>query len=132
MLKPLFVLFAAVLLVASFGYAKVEVDPAIEELIKNAPGPEAYPQAGALVLLRDREIYVDEDGDVTTHGHLVLKILQVRAKDDYGDHSIRFNDATHEVVIERAYTRMADGTWIEPEEDAFTLTSAPEVQYASA
>jgi len=125
-------LFGILLSAVSLAFAKVEVDPAIEELIKNSPGAEAYPQAGALVLLRDREIYVDQDGDVTTHGHLVLKILQVRAKDDYGDQSIRFNDATHEVMIERAYTRMADGTWIEPEKDAFTLTSAPEVQWASA
>ena len=131
-MKPRSILLAAVLLAASLGYGKVEVDPAIEELIKNSPGPEAYRQAGALVLLRDREIYVDEDGDVTTHGHVVLKVLQVRAKDDYGDQSIRFNDATHEVTIERAYPRMADGTWIEPEEDAVTLTSAPEVQWASA
>lgn len=131
-MKPRSILLAMLLLVALTSYAKVDVDPAIEELIKNSPGPSAYPQAGALVLLRDREVYVDEDGDVTTHGHLVLKVLQVRAKDDYGDHSIRFNDTTHEVVIEKAYTRMADGTWIEPEKDAFTLTSAPEVQWASA
>lgn len=120
------------LFVVTVAFAKVDVDPAIVALIKTSPGAEAYPQAGALILLQDREVYVDEDGDVTTRGHLVLKILQVRAKDDYGDHSIRFNDETHEVVIEKAYTRMADGTWIEPEEDAFTLTSAPEVQYASA
>ncbi|MFH1009696.1 MAG: DUF3857 domain-containing protein [bacterium] len=131
-MKPQYILFGILLSAASLGFAKVEVDPKIEELIKNSPGAEAYPQAGALVLLRDREVYVDQDGDVTTHGHLVLKILQVRAKDDYGDQSIRFNDATHEVMIERAYTRMANGTWIEPEKDAFTLTSAPEVQWASA
>ncbi len=131
-MKPRCILFAILLSAVSVGFAKVEVDPAIETLIKNSPGPEAYPQAGALVLLRDREVYVDQDGDVTTHGHLVLKILQVRAKDDYGDQSIRFNDATHEATIERAYTRLADGTWIEPEKDAFTLTSAPEVQWASA
>lgn len=130
--KPRNILFGALFLAASLSYAKVEVDPAIEELIKNSPGADAYPQAGALVLLRDREVYVDKDGDVTTHGHLVLKILQVRAKEDYGDQSIRFNDATHEVVVERAYTRLANGTWIEPEKDAFTLTSAPEVQWASA
>jgi hypothetical protein len=130
--KPRSILFAAVLLTASVIYAKVEVDPAIEALIKNSPGAETYPQAGALILLRDRDIYVDQDGDVTTHGHLVLKILQVRAKDDFGDQSIRFNDATHEVIIEKAYTRLPDGTWIEPEKDAFTLTSAPEVQWASA
>ncbi len=131
-MKPRSFLLAALFLTVSFSYAKVEVDPAIEELIKNSPGADAYPQAGALVLLRDREVYVDKDGDVTTHGHLVLKILQVRAKDDYGDQSIRFNDATHEVVVEKAYTRLPDGTWIEPEKDAFTLTSAPEVQWASA
>jgi hypothetical protein len=131
-LKPRSILLATLLLAASLTYAKVDVDPAIEELIKNSPGPDAYPQAGALVLLRDREIYVDEDGDVTTQGHLVLKVLQVRAKDEYGDHSVRFNDTSHEAVIEKAYTRMANGTWIEPEKDAFTLTSAPEVQWASA
>jgi hypothetical protein len=131
-MKPRSILFFALLSLVSLAFAKVEVDPAIEALIKNSPGPETYPQAGALILLRDRETYVDQDGDVTTHGHLVLKILQVRAKDEYGDQSIRFNDATHEVTIERAYTRMADGTWIEPEKDAFTLTSAPEVQWASA
>ncbi len=131
-MKPQYFLFAVLLLAVSIGFAKVEVDPAIEQLILNSPGAEAYPQAGALILLQDRDVYVDEDGDVTTHAHSLLKILQVRAKDDYGDHSIRFNDATHDVIIHKAQTRMADGTWIEPEEDAFTLTSAPEVQFASA
>jgi hypothetical protein len=131
-MRPRSIFVVALLSLVSLAFAKVEVDPAIEALIKNSPGPEVYPQAGALILLRDRDTYVDQDGDVTTHGHLVLKILQVRAKDEYGDQSIRFNDATHEVTIERAYTRMADGTWIEPEKDAFTLTSAPEVQWASA
>jgi len=104
----------------------------LEELSANAAGLDTYPNASVLVLRDHRQINVDSGGAATAHVEQCLKLLDDRAKDAQGDRSIRFDSERDTVIFESVMTRQADGIWIEPEADAFTTTSAPEVQWASA
>jgi hypothetical protein len=104
----------------------------LDQLIDECPGPETYPQASVVQIFSRVWTTLDKDGYSHTRVEDLLKILDERAKDVYGDRSISFDADKDTLIIESAHTRLPDGTWIEPEEDAFTLTSAPEVQWASA
>jgi hypothetical protein len=104
----------------------------LDSLVTNAGDKAQYPQASTIVIFDRTVIKLRSDGRSTSRKELLLKIVDERAKDDEGDQSIRFDSEQDTVVIEAAKTRQADGTWIAPEHDAFTITSAPEVQYASA
>ncbi len=106
--------------------------PNADSLITNSPGLDKYPQASAILLYDQRTVVLDADGRSHTDREFIWKILDERAKDQYGDQSVRFDAEEDTVIIETARTRLPDGTWINPEPDAFTLTSAPEVQWASA
>ncbi len=124
-----FVLLSLLLQTASFA---VTVPDWLESLAGSAAGAETFPEAAILVLRDHRVLDVDSAGAATAHVEQCLKLIDDRAKDDQGDRSIRFDSDRDTVIFEAVYTRQADGTWIEPEADAFTLTSAPEVQWASA
>jgi hypothetical protein len=104
----------------------------IDSLIDNAPGLNKYPQASVVYLLDRRTVTLEANGTDRTHREFLCKILDERARDSYGDQSVRFDAEQDTVIIEIARTRRADKSWIDPEKDAFTLTSAPEVQQASA
>lgn len=120
--------FLIIVFAASACYAQTEYD----SLIAGAPGLETYPQA-SVVILRDYAFTtLLPSGHKVFRREFLCKILDERAKDGYGDQSVRFEADEDTVIIEIARTRLPDGTWIEPEPDAFTLTSAPEVQWASA
>ena len=106
--------------------------PNADSLIANSPGLEKYPQASAILLYNQRLVTLDADGRSHVDHEYIWKILDERAKDEHGDQSVRFDADKDTVIIETAKTRLPDGTWIEPEADAFTLTSSPEVQWASA
>lgn len=113
---------------ASSLFAQNELDKLIDE----CPGLETYPQASVVTIFSHTSTKLDADGFKHTHVDQLIKILDERAKDVYGDQSIRFDADEDTVIIEAAKTRLPDGTWIDPEDDAFTITSAPEVQWASA
>ncbi len=106
--------------------------PNADSLIANAPGLDRYPQASAILLYDVKKVTIDDDGRRHIEREFIWKILDERAKDRLGDQSVRFDADKDTVIIEVAKTRLPDGTWIDPEPDAFTLTSAPEVQWASA
>lgn len=107
-------------------------DARIDSLIDSAPGLDKYPQASAVTIFDRNSIVIDKDGQRFSRREYLLKILDERAKDTYGDQSVSFDADDDTVIIETAKTRLPNGTWIDPEKDAFTITSAPEVQWASA
>jgi hypothetical protein len=125
--KPHVVLFATLLLVAA-----AAASPDIDSLANHAPGLETYPQASAILLFDSKTVTLDADGRTFTEHEFAWKILDERAKDQYGDQSVRYDSEQDTVIIEAARTRLPDGKWIDPEPDALTITSAPEVQFASA
>jgi hypothetical protein len=132
--KParLYVKLHLIAAVGIFSGACALATPNVDSLIANAPGPDKFPQASAILLYDQRTVTLDADGRSHTDREYIWKILDERAKDQYGDQSVRFDAEEDTVMIETARTRLPDGSWIEPEHDAFTITSAPEVQWASA
>jgi hypothetical protein len=126
-----FVFVVVSLLLASTLFA-VDVPAWLETLAASAPGAETYPQASVLVLKDDRIMSVDSAGASTAFVEQCLKLIDDRAKDEQGDRSIRFDSERDTIIFDAVYSRLPDGSWIEPETDAYTVTSAPEVQWASA
>ncbi len=110
----------------------VTVPKWLEALAANAPGAETFSDASVLILKDSRLLEIDSAGAGTAYVEQCIKLIDDRAKDEQGDRSIRFDAERDTVIFDAVYTRQADGTWIEPEKDAFTVTSAPEVQWASA
>jgi transglutaminase-like putative cysteine protease len=119
-------------ILTNLSLATDDVDPQVAEAIANAPGPEEFPQAAAVFLFDRSTVDVDQKGLVTKQRHCLIKILQVRGKDEYGDQSIRYDEEKQQVEILIARTHTPAGNIVEPEKDGITETSAKEVQWASA
>ncbi|MBK8130089.1 MAG: DUF3857 domain-containing protein [bacterium] len=126
-----YVVFVILLLASSRAFS-VSVPDWLEAMASTAAGSGDFPNASVLVLRDYRQLNVDSGGAATSYVEQCLKLLDDRAKDEQGDRSIRFDSERDTVIFDAVYTRQADGRWIEPEKDAFTVTSAPEVQWASA
>ncbi|MBI5059542.1 DUF3857 domain-containing protein [candidate division KSB1 bacterium] len=122
-------LLSLILLLSAAGTAGAEN---LDTLIVSAGDKSTYPQASTIVIFDRTNIRLAADGRTRTRKEMLLKIVDERAKDEEGDQSIRFDAEQDTVIIEQARTRLPDGRWIAPEQDGFTLTSAPEVQFASA
>jgi len=93
-------------------------DDDIKQLIADAPGAESYPQASAIVLLKQVHIQYNEDFSAVTDEHLVVKILQDRARSRFGDQKRRYNEENDSIVLIKAVTHLTDGTIIPVEEKA--------------
>ncbi len=63
----------------------------IDSIIKAAPGHEAYPEAGALILLDRRVETVDRNNSTTLDRYLVVKVFEDRGRDEFGEITQRFN-----------------------------------------
>jgi hypothetical protein len=128
----LYVIFLSLVMVFSSDWAADEVSPEVADAIAQAPSPEDYPEAAAVVLFDRTVVEVDPQKKVTKNRHLLMKILHERGKDEYGDQTIRFDKQKQRVDILTARTHTAAGNIVEPEADGITETSASEVQWASA
>ncbi|MBK6765977.1 MAG: DUF3857 domain-containing protein [bacterium] len=127
LLLPIFL----ALLFAPVGQA-APVPAGVDSAVAVSPNADDFPDASIIVLWDRRVLDVDSAGAGTMWVDQCIKLLDERAKDEQGDRSIRFDAERDTVIFESVRTRLADGTWIEPEPDAYTVTSAPEVQWASA
>jgi len=89
-------------------YAGVSDD--VRRLIEKSPAQEAYPEAGALFLFSDETIDLTEDNRLESTAHVVIKILNDRGKEAFGEVSLSY-DATYEKLdILYARTIRPDGT----------------------
>jgi hypothetical protein len=104
----------------------------IDSIIKAAPGHEAYPEAGALILLDRKVVTVDKSNSVTTERTLVVKIFEDRGRDEFGEITQKFNKDGQTVELLEARTHKPDGTIVKPEARAISDVSAPEVFDAMA
>lgn len=102
----------------------------IDSLIRNAPGIEQYPDAGALVLLDRRTMTVDRNNNAVTERYLVVKILDDRGRDDLGDQMQRYNKDGQVCEVLTALTHKPNGAVVKPEARAISDVSAPEVAEA--
>jgi transglutaminase-like putative cysteine protease len=104
----------------------------IDALIASAPGHDAYPEAGALVLLDRKVVTVDKNNSATMERYLVVKIFEDRGRDDFGEITQKFNKDGQTVEVLEARTHKPDGSVVKPEALAISDVSAPEVFDAMA
>ncbi len=90
-----------------------EIDRDIYDLIKNSPSEEAYPQAGALILLADEKIEVTEDNRQVSSMHYLIKILNERGKGNFSESRIEYDSTYEKVEIVYARTVKPDGTVVD-------------------
>ncbi|MDD5431688.1 MAG: DUF3857 domain-containing protein [Candidatus Omnitrophica bacterium] len=86
-----------------------EVSQRIFNLIKESPGLNEYPQAGALVLLADESIEVTQQNTQVSQMHYAVKILNERGKEDYSETQIEYDSTFEKVELEYARTIKPDG-----------------------
>jgi len=89
--------------------AKIE-DPEIREMILTSPGAEDYPEAGAIILLNEHEYIVKEDNTMVEKIHRLIKILNVRGREKYGEINIDYDSTYQRVKIDYARTIKPDGS----------------------
>ncbi len=110
------------LLTFTFGIA-AEID----DLIANAPGPEDYPEAPALILLDRQIVTIDKSNTATTERYLVVKIFADRGRDEFGEITQRYNRNGQVCEVLEARTHKVDRSVVRPEKKAIADVSAPEV-----
>ncbi|MGE5279984.1 MAG: DUF3857 domain-containing protein [Deltaproteobacteria bacterium] len=71
------------------------VSEEVRRLIRESPAQEAYPDAGALLLLVDESVTLTDDGRLENAAHTVIKVLNDRGKEAYGEITLPY-DATYE------------------------------------
>jgi len=81
----------------------------IRSLIRNAPGQEEYPNAGAVILLDDEKFEILPDYTATDETHFIVKILNDRGK-HYGEVELDYDSTYEKVELEYARTIRPDGT----------------------
>jgi transglutaminase-like putative cysteine protease/tetratricopeptide (TPR) repeat protein len=96
---------------AQIGVVKADEikDRFIRNLIKNAPGQEEYPDAGAIILLDDEKFEILPDYTATEEVHFIVKVLNDRGK-RYGEVELDYDSTYEKVEIEYARTIRPDGT----------------------
>ncbi|HTW92433.1 MAG TPA: DUF3857 and transglutaminase domain-containing protein [bacterium] len=104
----------------------------IDSIIKAAPGHDAYPEAGALILLSRTTVTVDKNNSTTLDRYLVVKIFEDRGRDEFGEITQKFNKDGQTVEVLEACTHRPDGSIVKPEARAISDVSAPEVADAMA
>ena len=120
--KRILMMFALLLCAVMTGIAgavtKTFSDEDVRNLIAGAPSPQQYPQAGGYMLLNQRATVVNPDGSSVSDWHYVVKIMQERGKEMYGDVKHLYNKDADSVVVVKAVTYLADGTVKEVESKA--------------
>ncbi|MFC1714504.1 tetratricopeptide repeat protein [Candidatus Poribacteria bacterium] len=101
----------------------VEDDP--ESYISAAPDSSEYPNAGAIVLL-DKFSYEFTDAGVTRYTlHKIIKILNDRGIQEFGEIALPFNHKSQNVGVNVARTVLPDGTQVEASPDAIHDITPP-------
>ncbi len=100
----------AVINLQSGGALYAGVSDEVRQLIEESPSQAAYPEASALILLAEETIDLTEGNRLEGTAHSVVKILNDRGKDAFGEVRLTY-DATYEKLdILFARTIRPDGT----------------------
>jgi tetratricopeptide (TPR) repeat protein len=87
-----------------------KIDPRIAGIIDNAPKPEAYPQAGVLILACDEKVEVTAENTQISSLHYLIKILNERGKENFSEAKIDYDSTYEKVEVEYARTIKPDGS----------------------
>jgi len=101
---------------------EVAIDDEVTRLIRNAPSPESYPDAGIINLLDEDIVEVYQDGRSKETFHVVFKIMNERGKDN-SDIEIGYNSRTETPSIIYARTITAEGKIIPLNENAVKVVT---------
>ncbi|MEA1965088.1 MAG: DUF3857 domain-containing protein [Candidatus Aerophobetes bacterium] len=84
-------------------------NPYIRELIKSSPEQKDYPNAGAIILLYENHLEILRDWTAIEKSHLLVKVLNDRGKEKYGEIRLFYDSTYEKVEIEYARTIKPDG-----------------------
>jgi len=88
-------------------------DLEIKKLILTSPRAEDFPEAGAVILLNEREYIVKKDNTMVEKIHRLIKIFNVRGREKYGEIQIDYDSTYQRVEISLARTIKPDKTIVE-------------------
>lgn len=88
--------------------APVQENGKIEGLLKNSPGIQEYPQAGALILSADEAIEITGDNREITESHFIIKILNERGR-GFAEVDIDYDSTYEKAELVFARTIKPDG-----------------------
>ncbi|MFH0876991.1 MAG: DUF3857 domain-containing protein [Candidatus Omnitrophota bacterium] len=86
------------------------IDEELKRAIQESPSQEEYPDAAVLYLLVDENFQLTEDNRLVTEAHYVIKILNDRGKEGYGEVSLTYDSTYEKLELEYARTITPDGT----------------------
>jgi tetratricopeptide (TPR) repeat protein len=89
------------------------LDPALASRIDAAPGQEAYPQAGALVLSCDEHIEITPEATEISTLRYTVKILNERGKESFAETAISYDSTFERVEVLWARTIKPDGAVVD-------------------
>ena len=101
------------------------LNPDVEHIIANAPDASDYPDADTLVLFNHFSHDILPTGQSRYTTHQVVKILTERGIQKYGDIAIPYQPASQNIGVNVARTITADGTVLQPPEEAFNDVTPP-------
>ena len=106
------------------GVRIIELDPVdivvddVESYIANAPDSGDYPNASAIILLDKLSYDATDTGLARYTIHQVVKILDKRAIEAFGEVAIPYNALSQNISVNLARTFLPDGTIVEAAADA--------------
>lgn len=86
------------------------IEENVKEVIQESPGLEKYPDASALYLLVDEDITLTGDNKLVSEAHLVIKVLNDRGKEAFGEVSLGYEATYEKLELVYARTIKPDGT----------------------
>ena len=117
-------IFALLLIVFAFNLFADRID----EIIKDAPGIEEYPDASALNVLTEIDIIVAEDFSFQRHVFYVKKMLNYKGKKRYSDVKISYNADFEEIELGHCFTIDTEGNRIEiPENQIYDMNDTESI-----
>jgi hypothetical protein len=81
----------------------------IDDIIKDVPGIEEYPDASALNVLTEIKMTVEEDFSFQRHIFYVKKMLNYKGKKRYSDVKISYNADFEEIELGHCFTIDTEG-----------------------
>ena len=87
-----------------------EISPQINKLLLEAPHPDKYPQAGALILYCDEKVEVTPQNTQISTLHYLIKILNERGKESFSETHIDYDSTYEKVELVYARTIKPDGS----------------------
>ncbi len=100
----------AAISLGSSGAAFSGVDEKVISIIQNAPGQEQHPEASGLYLLVEENMQLTEDNRLVSQAHYVVKILNDRGKERFGEVTLTYDSTYEKLELEYARTIKPDGT----------------------